>query len=133
MTSKETILDLVAYDKAHFHENQNPIYIILMLSKPGNEEIIYNTNGAHTPSGIPDYGHSDEVGFYYEIDTAITAITENWCDIQEHVYQAAFLLCRFPGLYDTTTTDKRMYFLWNKDEQKFIQQEEPVLFKHIGL
>jgi hypothetical protein len=132
MTTPEMIKTFVA-NQLSKHDGQNPIYIIMMLEKPGNEEIIYNKNGVLTPSGFPDPGATDEVGFYYELATAIDAITNNWCDIQDHAYQAAFLLCKFPGLYTTTTTKSRMYFVWDQTTQTFIQQEEPVLYKHIGL
>ena len=132
MTTIQMIKDFVA-NQLEQHEGQNPIYIIMMMEKPGNEEIIHNHNGARIPSGFPDHGATDEVGFYYELDTAMDAITQNWCDIQEHVYSAAFLLCKFPGLYETTTTEARMYFLWDSETETFVQKEEPVFYKHIGL
>ena len=132
MTTTKMINDFVAWQKQQ-HGNQNPIYIIMMMERPGNEEIIYNHNGAKTPSGFPDHGATDEVGFYYELETAITAITQNWCDIQEHVYRAAFLICKFPGLYEGSTTESRMYFVWDSNAETFVQQEEPTFFKHISL
>ena len=105
------------------NEDQKPIYRILLFSKiPTLDE-----------RGWPDCGTQEDVGFYYEYETAVRAMHENWCDIQEHVYRAAFLICKFPGLYEGSTTESRMYFVWDPNTETFVQQEEPTFFKHISL
>lgn len=132
MTTKENILAYVN-DMKKVYDEQEPIYVIMMMSKPGTEEIVWHRNGEDKPSQLPDTGAEDRVGFYYELDTAIKAVQENWCDIQDRAYCAAFILCHFPGLYSSTTPNARMYFLWDPSSETFKQTEEPVLFEHIAL
>ena len=80
-----------------------PIYEIIMF-----EEII-----TLDKFGWPHYGQSESVGFYFELDTAIKAIKENWCDINDGgKYKAAIVVQKNPGLYPISVT--KGYFIYNK-------------------
>lgn len=109
--------------------DSRPIYRILLFEHP-NKERIY---GAGTRSGFPDMECSMEAGFYYALDDAIRAMNENICDIHENFYDAGFILCQFPGLYESCGPEGRMYFVWDEEKKGFFQKEEPEIFKHIAL
>ena len=109
----------------------SPIFEIWLFEKPNNEMIYHKPEG-DIKSGFPDTGCFDYIGFYYELNTAIQAMNENWCDIQDAYYYAGFILCRFPGLYDCAGDNQRMYFLWDNERQGFFEAEEPEIFKHIA-
>jgi len=134
MSKYQEILDYVKwYQEKYKDENgnaPNPIFEIMLFEYP-NKEMIYHKPEGDVPSGWPDTGCIDHIGFYYELDTAIQAMNENWCDIQETCYYAGFILCRFPGLYSYAGIS-RMYFLWDKEKEGFFEAEEPVIFKHIA-
>ena len=133
MSKYQEILDYVKwYQEKYKDENgnaPNPIFEIMLFEYP-DKEMTYPTSRGNVYSGWPDTGCIDHVGFYYELDTAIQAMNENWCDIQETCYYAGFILCRFPGLYYAATS--RMYFLWDKEKKGFFEAEEPEIFKHIA-
>lgn len=109
-------------------DNQNPIFE-LMLFENANKELIYPTGKR---SGFPDLGASMVAGFYYELETAIQALNENWADIRETVYDAAFILCKFPGLYMEVSSEGRIYFKWDSLKQGYFEQNEPEIFKHVA-
>jgi len=94
----------------------NPIFEIMLFEYP-NKEMVYHKTEGDISSGWPDTGCTANMGFYYELDTAIQAMNENWADIQETCYFAGFILCRFPGLYQNALS--RMYFLWNEEKRGF--------------
>lgn len=103
-------------------EDRKPIYRILLFSRiPTLDE-----------SGWPDFGTQDDVGFYYEYETAVRAMHENWCDIQEYMFKAGFILTLYPGLYETATSENRTYFEWNEEKQGFFEKEEPNCLKHFS-
>ena len=80
-----------------------PIYEIMMLEKTIRFD----------KYGWPYYGRSENVGFYYELDTAIKAVKENWCDIaDEGSYKAAIVAQKIPGLYPIAIT--KGYFVYNE-------------------
>lgn len=131
MTTKEDILSYIEWYKNEYEVEQNPIFQIMLFEKP-NEEFIYHKPEGDVKSGFPDTGCQDNTGFYYELDTAIHAMNENWLDIQDHAFYAGFILCHFPGLYPDSSTNYRMYFVWDKEKEGFFQQEEPEIFKYIS-
>ena len=114
MTTRE---DILKYAK----NTERPIFEILLFEKV--------VEGGFS---FPEVGCEDHPGFYYELDTAIRAMNENWADIQDHAFHAGFILCRLPGLYQGVTTNQRMYFVWDRDKEGFFQQEEPEIFKHLA-
>ena len=124
MTTRESLMKYVEYEKNRGIDD--PIFIIMVFENP-SKELIYQ-NGKH--SGFPDLGCSADMGFYYDLDDAIMTINTNSGDIRETVYDAGFILCHFPGLYQAASTDERMYFVWDEDKQGYFQQEEPEIFRH---
>ena len=103
-------------------ENPYPIYRIILFSKiPTLDE-----------RGWPDCGTQDDVGFYYEYETAVQAMHENWCDIHECTFMAGFILIHFPGLYESATKEHRTYFEWDEERGGFFEKEEPECFEHFS-
>lgn len=127
MITKE---DLITYiedrqSKVPYKEFK-PIFRIGVMTTIDEE--VYPT-GKH--SGFPK-DCPDDIGFYYDFDTAYRAITENWCDIWETCYDYAFLMVRFPGLYEDAGPESRMLFQYDTIKDQYIQIEEPTWFKHVG-
>lgn len=132
MSKYQEILDCIEWYQEKYKDEEGnkliPIFEIMLFENP-NKEMIYHESTGGVPSGWPDTGCIAHMGFYYELDIAIQAMNENWCDIQETCYHAGFILCRFPGLYQAAI--ERMYFLWDKEKEGFFEAEEPEIFKHI--
>ena len=104
------------------NEDRKPIYRILLFSKiPTLNEL-----------GWPDCGTQDDVGFYYEYETAVRAMHENWCDIHEYMFEAGFILTLSPGCYDSATKERRVYFEWNEKRGGFFEKEEPKCLEHFS-
>lgn len=137
MISKEIVLEHAKYQMDRINDPEyKPIFAILLIENADKEYIYRQTmsDGSvkEIPSRFPDTGDTFEAGFYYDIDDAINALTSNSCDMQEGIYQAGFVLCRFPGLYPCVSLANRMYFRWDKETQRFIHDEEPAIFAHIA-
>ena len=131
MSKYQEMLDYVKWYQEEYKDKNgntpNPIFEIMVFEYPDKETIYHKPEG-DVPSGLPDIGCVNHAGFYYELDTAIQAMNENWCDIQETCYYAGFILCRFPGVYQASLS--RMYFLWDNEKEGFFEAEEPEIFKH---
>lgn len=84
-------------------------------------------------SGIPDIGLTDTPGFFHELETAITAMHENAAGMNEGVFKAGFVLCRFPGLYRSVGKEGRIFFSWNEKKRGYFEREEPSIFEKISL
>lgn len=123
MTGKERIEEYVRRMEERYGDVK-PIYRIFVFEKPDTE--LCGVNGK--PLGLPDTGCGSNMGFYYELDTAIQAMNENWCDIKECAYHAGFVLCQYPGLYQSVCSDARIYYRWNGEG--FFEAEEPEIFKY---
>ena len=80
-----------------------------------------------TESGWPDYGSEERVGYYFNKETAIKAVEENWADIQDHVAEAALIRPLKEGLYPFYEAKDLLYFIWNEDEQRFVAAKLPDL------
>lgn len=109
-------------------DGRQPIYRIFVFEKPNCEHL----TPVGTPTGWPDTGKMDDVGFYYEKETAIQALHENWCDIQDHCFYAAFVIKHEPGLYPAATSQERIYFVWDDEKEGFFEAEEPEIFHHFA-
>lgn len=96
-------------------KGEAPIYEIYIYEKPWS--LVEN--------GYFDYGLSERVGFYYEKETAIKAVEENWCDIQDHYAHAAMVKEIEPGLYPCPRRSKCWYYIWNEKDEKFERAEIP--------
>jgi len=131
MIEKKDIAVYVQAQKKKYGENVQPIYEIMLFSKPGTEAVAKTAEGAD--SGFPDIGSYGVMGFYYELDSAIKAMHTNSLDIRETVYNAGMVICRFPGLYNCVTKDGRIYFVWNEEMGGFYEAEEPPLFRILAM
>ena len=129
MTSIKDIEKCIDSECDLIRSNIRPIYEICVFENP-NKELVSKSGKC---LGWPDMGAQAIMGFYYDIQDAIDVLHMNLCDIRETVYDAAFILCRFPGLYNEVGTNRRMYFVWNDEKQGYFQAEEPEIFKHISL
>lgn len=96
-------------------QDGQPIYEIYVYEEPW-------TLNKH---GFYDYGISERVGFYYEKETAIKAVEENWCDLQDHYAHAAMVKEVTPGLYPLIPRSKCWYYIWNPYTEKFERAEVP--------
>lgn len=136
MSKYQEIQDYIKwYQEKYISQNgEKPVSIfeIMLFHYPDKELIYYHKQEGEVHSGYPDTGCTDHMGFYYNLDTAIKAMNENWCDIQETIYRAGFILCRFPGLYNCALTEHRMYFLWDEERKGFFEAEEPKIFEHVA-
>ena len=110
-------------------DGQPPIYEIYLLDNAAKEYIIPHGK----PTGWPDTS-GESVGFYYELESAVDALHENRLDMRDGgVFNAAFILCKFPGLYNSAGEDMRLYFLWDEAKDGFWEAEEPEIFKHVAI
>lgn len=98
-------------------KDETPIYEIYVMSEPWHLD----------SDKFPSCGHRERVGFYYEKDTAIRAVEENWCDLQDYYAQAAEVCKVEPGLYSLPSRHEYWYFLWNQQEEKFELARKPKL------
>ena len=128
MTSVEDIRKYIEYKKKT-EGIEKPIFRIFMMEN-ADKELVYP---AGIKSGFPDMGYNVDIGYYWDIEEAVEAVKNNVCDIRETIYDAAFILCHFPGVYQTTTTESRMYFRWDEEKKQYCQEEEPAIFAHISL
>lgn len=131
MTGKERIAQFVGVYQEIYGKEVNPIYEITLLEHPC-KEWVFEKDGRSISSRLPEIS-DNRMGFYYELDTAIRAMNENWADIQEFCFHAGFILCHFPGLYNETGPQGRIYFLWDEDRKGFFEAEEPELYKNVAI
>ena len=125
---KQYIADNTPLTLSH-GEVVRPIFEIIVFEHPDKEYVLPSGK----PSGFPDMGAQSNVGFYYDFKDARDAVYENLCDIRETVYDAAFIICRFPGLYGSVPKEGRLYFVWDGAKGGYKLAEEPEIFKHISL
>ena len=113
-----------AYDKAN-EMLDDCIDIVKKSEQPIYEVLVYSHPWTITDSGYLDFGSEERVVFYYEKETAIKAVTENWCDLQDHYARAAAIREVRPGLYQYPPFGAYMYFLWNSELKKWKAAETP--------
>ena len=128
LRTKEDIQNYIKNRQQFYKTSVGPIFEILMIENPEKE--LVGESGKKL--GWPDTGASDVMGYFYDLDNAVHSVEENICDIREAVYSAAFVLCRFPGLYETVGPEARMFFRWDPGKQKYVQAPEPKIFGHIA-
>lgn len=113
-----------AYDKAN-EMLDDCIDIVKKSEQPIYEVLVYSHPWSLDEYKLMDYGSEERVGFYYEKETAIKAIEENWCDLQDHYARAAAVREVKPGLYQYPPYSTYMYFLWNSKLEKWEEAEVP--------
>lgn len=97
--------------------DRTPIYEIHVLEQPWHLDT----------KGFPDCGTHERVGFYYEKETAMRAVEENWCNIQDHYARAAEIKPYLPGLYVCPRQYQCLYYEWNEEKERFEQKPYPDL------
>ena len=95
---------------------QPPIYEIVMVQHCDNVDRYE----------CPDLGIVESVGYYYEYETAVRALHENWGDINEcGLFEGAWIEMKYPGLYPYSGREGRQLFLWNEEHDGYFETEEP--------
>lgn len=106
-----------------------PIYVIMVAEHANKQAVAHNGE----PLDSPEFGTTEIVGFFYDLDTAVDVVQRNACDISEGgCFHAAFILLRRPGLYVCATSDCRLYFVLDEKTQRYVQMEEPAIFAHVA-
>lgn len=114
-----------AYDKAN-EMLDDCIDIVKKSEQPIYEVLVYSHPWRLDEHNLLDFGSEERVGFYYEKSTAIQAVEENWCDLQDHYAQAAAIREVKPGLYQYPPFSTYLYYLWNTESQQWERAEVPV-------
>lgn len=96
-----------------------------MGEKPIYEIHVYSKEWTIDDKGDLEYGTNERVGFYYEQETAIKAVEENWCDLQDHYARAAMIKEIVPGLYPLTPRSRCIYYIWNQKKECFERAKIP--------
>lgn len=97
------------------------IYTILMTTK-------YELAGF----SLPDFGDSRIVGFYENLEDAVSAVTENWGDIHEYYYEYAIIEKVEEGLYNSGTSEDRKVFKWDSKAKAFKPIKDLKEFDHLA-
>lgn len=106
-----------------------PIYEIVLFKKIG-EQIMRLSDRL----GFADISDFKNMGFYYELDEAISVMHENRCDIGEHCFNCGFVLVHWPGVYNNNADkNERLFFEWDKEKAGFYEADEPLMFDHFTL
>ena len=109
----------------HYTE-QSPIYEIIMIEFYDKVQI--GKNGKSLD--FPDWGITSVDGFYYEYETAVRALHENWCDLNDGDWaRAAYIIRKYPGLYPSIHPEDRTFFIWDEERQGYYEAEEPEFYK----
>lgn len=96
---------------------EQPIYAIYVMSRAWELD----------ECNFPNCGSRECVGYYYEKETAIQAVEENWCDIQDCYAHAAEIWKVRPGLYQYPNKEDKLYYIWNTEKRCFEGAEFPEL------
>ena len=130
MNGERKLLEYIDWYKQRGRGYAVPIFEIMLFEHP-NKERVFIKDGRELASGLPD-ANLNSMGFYYDLFTAVQAMNENWGNIQENCFHAGFIFCRFPGLYNSVTSEARIYFLWDDERRGFFEAEEPKIFERIA-
>lgn len=78
---------------------------------------------------IARHGDKRTWGYYEEYETAVQALHENWCDMNEGIYGIALLEKYGPGI--SPWCEGRQWFRYDREIQGYIEMEEPEFIKCI--
>ena len=102
--------------------DSKPIYEIIMLEKPITVD----------EYGWPQYGDSENVGFYFEEAKALQAVRENWCDLSDNgAYKAAIVQRKGEGIYPLP--NKEWYLVFDKKTETYKEQKIPEGMQHFTI
>lgn len=122
ITSRADVLNYVSWLKRVECLEGGPNYWIYLFEHPNRD------NGL----GFPDFGRTKKLGFYITLSEPIF-IVEHFCEsIRENIYNALFILPKFPGSLTFVVPEGRMYFRWDEENHKYQHEEEPEIFNFIG-
>lgn len=107
-----------SYDKANDMLDEC-LDIIDSVEQPIYEVLVYSELWRVNEHGFFDFGTEERVGFYYEKETAIRAVEENWGNIQDYYAKAAAIRTVLPGLYRDPPLRTYLYYVWNSNTQKW--------------
>ena len=79
---------------------------------------------------LPDLGSSRLIGWYGIYETAVSAVMENWCGINEHCYDYALIEKIEEGLYKPANSSERWWFKYNQVTDTYDPVEEPKEYEH---
>ena len=74
---------------------------------------------------FPDFGSSRLVGWYGAYETAVSAVMENWCGIDEYCYDYALIEKIEEGLYRPANSSERWWFKYDQATDTYAPVEEP--------
>ena len=80
----------------------------------------------------PDLGSRRLVGWYTAFETAVSAVTENWCDLYEYAYRYVLIEKIEEGLYRPADSRDRWWFMYDYDTDGYIPIKEPKEFGSYG-
>ena len=79
---------------------------------------------------FPDFGSSRLVGWYGAYETAVSAVMENWCGIDEHCYDYALIEKIEEGFYRPANSSERWWFKYDHETNTYVPAEEPKEYEH---
>lgn len=94
------------------------IYVVMMCERMGVKNF------------LQDFGSSRLVGWYGAYETAVSAVMENWCGINEHCYDYALIEKIEEGLYKPANSSERWWFKYNQVTDTYDPVEEPKEYEH---
>lgn len=74
---------------------------------------------------FPDFGSSRLVGWYGSYETAVSAVTGNWCGIDECCYDYALIEKIEEGLYKPANSSERWWFKYDQVTNTYVPVKEP--------
>lgn len=94
------------------------IYVVMMCERMGVKNF------------FPDFGSSRLVGWYSAYETAVSAVMENWCRINECCYDYALIEKIEEGLYKPANSSERWWFKYDQVTDTYAPVEEPKEYEH---
>lgn len=79
---------------------------------------------------LPDLGSSRLIGWYGIYETAVSAVMENWCGIDECCYDYALIEKIEEGLYRPANSNERWWFKYDHETNTYVPVEEPKEYEH---
>ena len=134
MTSREQLLAYAEEWKRHNPQSEDPIFMIYMMDFSHNW-VTYNVPWLGYPVTFPCTGVIEEAMYDCRdnLDKSIEILTENQMDVHDGCFGGAFITLKIPGIPPFTTSDTRMFFVWDEEKDGYIQQEEPDIFRNFPI
>lgn len=85
-----------------------------------------------TKLGWPDVGSCRTWGFYFNRDTAVRALHENWTDMRECLYNYAVIEGLDEGICAYHHHSKDQWFEWDEERQGYYEIDPPSWAQHVA-